>query len=847
MPRLLPRLLLLSLLPLTVLADTVPIEGWRFRSEGRVDWKDAAVPGCVQTDLMRHGLIEDPHKGENETKAQWVHDRTWEYKTSFQADATLLAHDAVELEFQGLATRATVWLNGKDILHADNLFRDWRIPVREILKPGANELRIIFDPLPAYNAAAAAKSGTKLPDDRVFTRHAPYQFGWDWAPRLIMTGPWKPVLLHSWDGARLLQADCQAEKISDAKADMLATAEIDCSKPGDYAVEWRITAPDGTALPPVPGTLHCDTPGIHPLSLRFPIAAPALWYPAGQGPQPLYKAEVTLSRDNTILQSRSMRIGLRTVELVRQEDDRGQTFYFKVNGKPLFAKGANYVPMDSFPHRVTSAQRRKLLANAADANMNMLRIWGGGIYEADDFYDACDELGILVWQDFMYACALYPGDDAFIANAAAEAAGQVRRLRQHPCIALWCGNNEVLNGWMDWGWQDGLSPSQRNAIGRDYARLFESALQRVVTAEGRGVPYHATSPTWGWGHRQHLSEGDSHYWGVWWGKEPFDDFKANTGRFMSEYGFQGMPDPATVREFAGTGKLTLASPVLRAHQKHPTGFETIQEYLGRDFATPVDFDAFAYVTQVLQAEGMKIAMERHRFLSPYCMGSLYWQLNDSWPVTSWSGIDHAGRAKALHHQTRRSFAPVLPLFDERQGQLEVRVANDRPAGGNFDVTLETLRFDGHQAGLLRTSIHVPAGGNEQAFLEGVAKLMQHQAREDVAFVARIHANGRLVATNIHYPARPKHQNLPGPGITTRLETAPDGTPQAVVSTRNLARAVRLTLRGCDDASFADNYFDLLPGETRTVRIRCKGPLPAGTEIETYSLHDAFPHAPEGTN
>lgn len=352
------------------------------------------------------------------------------------------------------------------------------------------------------------------------------------------------------------------------------------------------------------------------------------------------------------------------VELVQVPDKTGKTFYFQVNGKPVFMKGANWIPLDHFTTRVTDTQYRKSLTDAKNAGVNMMRVWGGGIYENDIFYKLCDSLGIFVWQDFMFACGMYPGDSLFLDNVKKEAEYQVQRLNKFNCVILWCGNNEISEGWNNWGWQKefNYSAGDSSKIWKDYVKLFEEILPGVVT-KFSDRPYISTSPKHGWGRKQSLTEGDCHYWGVWWGMEPFETYEKKVPRFMSEYGFQGMPDLRSLGEFIRPGHLHLDSADLKSHQKHPTGFETINKYMEMYYRRPKDINSYVYLTQLLQADAIRHAVTAHRLNQPYCMGTLVWQWNDTWPVTSWSVIDHYGRKKAAYYELKRLYKePFLPVY-----------------------------------------------------------------------------------------------------------------------------------------------------------------------------------------
>jgi beta-mannosidase len=441
-------------------------KGWTFREAGKGEWRRAAVPGSVHTDLLAAGLIEDPFYRDNEPKLQWIGKTDWEYRTGFDAPARLLARRNVELVFEGLDTYAEVFVNDRRVLSADNMFRTWRVDVKAALKPGRNTLRVLFRSAVNEILPRMKSLGYELPTPNdqgektsPHTRKAPYHYGWDWGPRFVTSGVWRPAWLEGWDTARVAGLRVVQNQLGRDSAQMTAEVEVVSSAAADAQVAVE-NLTDKTAG--VRQTLKL-APGTNKVAVHFTIDRPRLWWPSGMGAQPLYDIRVSLrvagrGGPGTFLpaDTAAARTGLRTVELRQQPDKAGKSFTFVVNGVPVFARGANWIPADAFPARVTRERYRHLLESARDANMNMLRVWGGGYYEADDFYELCDELGLLVWQDFMFACSMYPGDEKFLESVRAEAADNVRRLRNHPSVALWCGNNEVETAWHHWGWKQRL-------------------------------------------------------------------------------------------------------------------------------------------------------------------------------------------------------------------------------------------------------------------------------------------------------------------------------------------------------------------------------------------------------
>ncbi len=605
---------------------TVPLHrDWTFREVGKPTWHPATVPGCVHTDLLANKLIDDPFWRNTEKSLQWIGKTDWEYTTTFDVTPEILARENIQLIFEGLDTYANVSLNGASLLSADNMFRTWRANAKPLLKEGTNTLLIRFrspinEILPVmakmnYELPAGNDQGEKTSPH---TRKAPYQYGWDWGPRFVTSGIWRPVYLEGWDSARIEDAYLVTKKVNDDAATVAAQIEVD-STSDTKATLIVENSKNKTVVARQEVQL---SRGANRHSLDFVIRKPALWWPNGLGSQPLYTFAVRVVSGSKTLDEIVRRIGIRSVELRQEKDQTGKSFMFVVNGIPVFAKGANWIPADSFPTRITEGKYRHLLESVRDANMNMLRVWGGGIYERDDFYDLCDEMGILVWQDFMFGCSLYPGDQAFLDNVRQEAIDNVKRLRNHPSIVIWVGNNEIELAWFRWGWKQQLPAS----LWDDYLKLFHGVLQEVCHSLDPSRPYWPSSPS------ANLEDGpgsqkigDLHYWDVWHGAAPFREYEKQSPRFMSEYGFQAFPQIETVATYTDPGERNITSPVMMAHQRHPRGNQLIREYMLREYPEPKDFESFLYVSQVLQAEGIKIGAEHLRRISPHNMGSLYWQ------------------------------------------------------------------------------------------------------------------------------------------------------------------------------------------------------------------------------
>ena len=795
--------------------------GWEFRQAGTGAWRPATVPGCVHADLLANKLIRDPFEETNEKDLQWIENEDWEYRTSFDAGSNFLAHKNVELEFDGLDTYADVYLNDSLLLVADNMFRRWKVSCAGALHEGKNTLRVHFHS-PVSAVRERWKSlGHELPGGpQVLTRKAAYQYGWDWAPRFVTSGIWRPARLVAWDTARIAEIGIIQNSVTEKSADLTARLNVESAERRMATVTIAL---DDSRFESVDVDLE---PGLNEVSLHFSIPNPDLWWTNGLGRQRLYHVLAELRCGGDLLDWRTERFGIRTIELVREKDQAGTSFYFRLNGVPLFMKGANYVPQDSFLPRVSRERRERLVASAATAGMNMLRVWGGGVYEDDDFYDLCDELGILVWQDFMFACAMYPGDSTFLKNVEQEAVDNVTRLRNHPCIALWCGNNEIDEAWHNWGWQRqyGYSAADSAKIWGDYVKLFHELLPGIVKDYDPGAAYWPSSPSYGRADPRSLTEGDSHSWGVWHDDEPFEAYTEKVPQFMSEFGFQSLPSPQTIMRFARPGDLAIDSPVMLAHQKNERGNEIIRSYLERYYRTPRDFESFVYVSQLLQAEGIRTGIEAHRRAKPYCMGSLFWQLDDCWPAASWSSIDYGGNPKALYYRARDAFNEVLVSPVIENGMVRVYVVSDRLTPVEGPVAIRLVDFVGNVIWESSHRVKIAPNASTCVFEDAAEHVLAGERSSEVVLCAEMFEGGALLSRNLLYFAPPKDLDLPRPDVR---EPLPVPVPDRSSSMRNterfltlqtgvLAKNVYLSIPGYD-VYFEDNYFDMLPGSTVIVR------------------------------
>lgn len=691
-------------------------DGWALTGDTLSINLPVSVPSVVQQNLYDAGLIPHPYLGTVEEELLWISDHPWTYTTHFDVDKELLEKEVVELVFEGIDTYASVSLNGQKLLDVDNQFRTWKTDVKPLLKPTDNMLVVDFPRYDSTQMALYEAHQPRLPEKYAVTRKAPYQHGWDWAPKYKNVGLWKPVKLQAWSTARLENAYIVTNEASESQAKLTLHLDVESADEGELIAEIHR---DGKSFQSFP---FQQENGNHHKMFSFTIQDPVLWWPNEMGEQTLYDFEIQLKKESKLLDSKMITTGIKTVQMVQEPDEKGFSFYFKVNGVPMYAKGANYVPEEMIETWINPENTLKLLRMAQEAHFNMLRVWGGGIYPSDDFFSICDSLGILVWEDFMYAGTMYPYDEAFLENAKIEALEQVKRLASHPSLGLWCGGNEISEGYYNWGWQQSLEWSEADdqAIKTGYDRLFEQILPMVVDTYDGTRPYWPSSPSKGWGRPESLTQGDVHYWGVWWGEQPYEVYREKVGRFNSEYGYQSYPDYSTLQKIAKGEPLSVDAKVIAAHQKHAHGTRQIDDFIQRYYpmAQPKDFEEYVYLSQLSQAYGMEIAIEAHRTAKPYNMGTLYWQLNDAWPVTSWSSIDYYGNPKVLQERLKVLYAPVLLSLDQRDCQVFVTSDLLRNIDGMLRVSV--VDQEGNHLFDQEVKVEMLANQNKKYYVEGLS-------------------------------------------------------------------------------------------------------------------------------
>ena len=825
----------------SVHSDTLTLsKGWTFHEAGKSEVYPASVPGVVQQDLIRLGKLPDPYFRLAEDSIQWVGERDWTYQCTFSLTTEQLQRPSIHLLFEGLDTYASVYLNGTRILEAENMFVGHEVDVRRWVK-ASNTLEVRFSSplqaaLPLYDAAG----GINYPADNdhaekhlsVFTRKAPYHYGWDWGERMITIGIWRPVRLllrgatHfaerpviTYHPERRLPIEVRLPEgaVTGTEATHLSYSLYDADGKKVFS---RVAPLADFVKPTAQGGLHA-------------LPKLQLWWPNGLGKPYRYEARFELRRGarGRVLDETRFHVGFRTIELVREEDKDGRSFFFKVNGLPFFAKGANYIPGTLLLPTRTDGDRKQLFEDITRSHFNMLRVWGGGTYEEGAFYDEADARGILIWQDFMFACTAYPGDEAFLRNVEHELRYNIRRLRQHPSIATWCGNNEIREGLKYWGWAKRYPAEVYQRFWRDYEALFCKLIPETLREEDPLRSYIESSPdTVNWGRPKELGLGESHYWGVWYGREPFEILRERMPRFMSEFGVQSFPMLSSIRRFALPEDYDLESAVMKGHQKSSIGNDVILHYIRQDYPEPRDFEDFVYLSQVMQGRGIALGIRAQRAAAPYCMGSLYWQLNDAWPAVSWSSIDYYGVWKGLQYEAKRAFEPVILVPDT--AQRVIRIAHDPlPKDRQVRLSAEVRTFSG---AILR--IHVFP---EQTITRGAVgsialplpmeQLIQspEEARSSyILYELRDKKTGALISQYTDYAVKTKELELPDLRASGDKPTISMGwvgdTLQITLESRLLLKDVYLDLEE-EGWHLSENFFDVLPGETYVVKATRRNP------------------------
>ena len=772
----------------------------------------ATVPGSVYHDLLTAGEIPDPFYRDNETEALKIMDHDFCYTRDFDVPEAFLRSDAVILRAEGLDTLAEISVNGAEIGKANNMHRIWEFDAKPFLRPGKNTIQVLFRSPTRFIKEAYVKAPADGTDDAMkgfpALRKAHCMFGWDWGPRLPDAGIWRDIALLGVNTARIEHVQV-FQRHEASRVTCRVVTHVKHLTDGPVSAAVLIIGPDGRRF--TAEGLDCE----------ITIDDPLLWWPAGYGDQPLYTVEVRLTAGENELDSWTRRIGLRTLTMHREKDQWGESFCHRVNGIDIFAMGADYIPEDNLLPRVTPERTRRLLSDARAANINTIRVWGGGYYPDDFFYDICDELGLLVWQDFMFACAMYNLTDEFEENTRAEFMDNIRRLRHHPSLALWCGNNE-MEMFVAYGMWVG---SKRQSA--DYIKMYEYILPKVLKQEDPDTFYWPASPSSGGSFDEPNDEnrGDVHYWEVWHGRKPFTEYRKFFFRYASEFGFQSFPCMETIEAFTLPEDRNAFSYVMEKHQRNASANGVIASYLSQTYLYPTSLDTFVYASQLLQAQAIQYGVEHWRRNRGRCMGAVVWQLNDCWPVVSWASIDYFGRWKALHYFEKRFFAPVLISCQEEGVLSQNTNVNAEPfhlkKSARLNVSNETmLPFKGTVSWALRrpdasvivcgeTGVEVPALSAE--WLPEMDFSDQDTYGCYFSYDLRDEAGNEVGGGTVLF-CPPKHFHFQDPRLQVRQEG-----DEIIVTAQAYARSVEIQCGA--DTLLSDNFFDMNAGEKRVNVVR----------------------------
>lgn len=666
---------------------------WKVKHPVSKAWIEFGTHGSVQEMLWKLGELPDPYYGENEQKYQWIEKYDWEFESEIPLDKSIFEQEFIELEFPNIDTYASVFLNGHLLFEANNFYRPYRIEVKQLLSTEKNILKVIFKSPVNFHREAYTKRSSKLPAPNdvgeiavaSMSRKPQYQFGWDWALRMNTMGFAKAVQISAYSINKVILPQVETIKFAegDAWLNLHAAFLHDCKH-----VQLKSTLFGNFD--------HVDVKHKR-MTLPVVLKNAERWWPVGKGEQKMYSDTWKIyTSEGEFIQELKVRFGVKTSELIQEKDAVGTSFYFKINDLPVFCKGGNYIPQSIFPSQVTDADLRKMVDQMAAANFNTVRIWGGGYYPDEAFYEACDEAGIMVWQDFMFACAMYPGDEKFMQTVEAELDYQIPRISAHPSVIYFNGNNEVDVAWKNWGFQLKymIGPKTQRQIEKDYDQLFKKMIPSLVKKYS-SLPYEHTSPLSNWGKDEFYTSGTQHYWGVWHGKDPIEDFGKKSGRFNAEYGFQSFPEYSTLLTFSTQKDWDLASSVMKAHQKSYVGNGMILKQTERLYGKPKNFEDFIYYSQLTQAQAVGIAISSHRIQAPRCMGTLYWQVNDCWAAPTWSSMDYFWNWKALHYRVQNDYEPEAVLQKtDKIGEERYFFLSDSEAHFTTEIRYEISDFSG---------------------------------------------------------------------------------------------------------------------------------------------------------
>lgn len=790
-------------------------DNWQFKQSAANDWMPAEVPGLVQLDLFRNGKAVNSIYSDNGTSLEWIAETDWTYKAAFTANDSLLSYRFLDLIFEGVDTYSEIFVNDSLAGTTDNMFREYRFNIRPFLKLGENVISVqLYSPLKRARKEAA-KLNYKLPMGNdtgkeklaSFIRKSAYQFGWDWMPRMVTIGIWRNVHLSGHDGVYISGVHISTVEIADTCAWLRADLTIESS---EELANGTVTIHDGFKQFKI-------KKGSNIASVKFRILNPELWWPNSIGKPTLYHFTGKLFINGYLVDSIRTQTGIRTISLFRDDDEYGRSFYFQVNGLPVFMKGANLVPPDPFLTQKSDSEYVRLASDAYRVGMNMIRVWGGGAYAPESFYNACDSLGILVWQDLMFANGMYPADSGFVSTVKQEIVQQGRRISNHPSLAIWCGNNEADVAWKNWGWQKEfqLSADDSAHIYNNYNFIFKELIPDLLEETAPGTPYIESSPLSNWGKSENFNYDNMHYWGVWHGEEAIDSFRVNVPRFMTEYGMQSWPSIKTLAANAIDASGISAAYIQRLQQSYK-GNGLLNRYITERYGPVSGVAQMAYLSQLAQRDALQIAIESHRKNSRFCMGTLYWQLNDAWDGASWSTIEHNGTYKAAHYHLKRLYAPEIVLTEEVGDSIQVYFQTDRMDGAAGIFKAEIMDFKGRILSSYERPVNAGYLTAQLIYQQDISKLVSGKSPGDYFLRNSITVMDTLLAENIHFFKKPVELNLPEASISMVCEKSGSNIKVTLTSSV-LAKDVFVNCEKCN-SNFSDNFFTLLPQVPKTIFI-----------------------------
>lgn len=821
--------------------STLHLKKWQFKNQKETNWLNTTIPSTVHMDLFHNGLIFHPYEEMNEKDLQWIDKENWVYRTQFTIETETYNEDFIEIVFEGLDTISSLYINDQLLLETDNMFRRWKKDIKSYIHEGMNEIKIIFHSPIQYGLDELAHTEYILPatmDDSgmggigekkvsMYLRKAPYHFGWDWGPRFVTSGIWREARIEAWSDIEIEDLYIEQKSITKEKAEVIIHSSIQSHT--NQTIEYIVTADDDK----IETTLTLKE-GLNELSFPMTLLNPKLWwtYDLGEPSLTLFNIDIKSNLGRKV--SKTVTTGLRSIELVQDDDKEGRSFYFKLNGTPIFAKGANHIPLDSFIPEISSERYRTEIEHAKNANMNMLRVWGGGIYEEDIFYDLCDEQGILVWQDFMFSCSMYPGTKKFLRNVSLEAEDNIKRLRNHPSIALWCGNNEIDSMWKEFTdqtylkWKEAYSPEIRKKVWEAYDTIFHKLLPEKINELMPEIDYWPSSPMneLSYSKTQHASlnnsKGDIHLWNVWHSDAPIEDYNNYIGRFMSEYGFQSFPSKETFKKITTDQNLSLDSKVVAFHQKNKSGNRILNKYLNRYYRQPKDFDGFIHLSQFLQGYAFETAIRAHRRSMPYCMGTLYWQLNDSWPGASWSTIDYFGNKKCSHFNVKEAFKKTILAYDNEDVKLNIYGVTDERTDLNLDLTIQIYSLK-QNCFIEKITTPVLLNKNSSTLLYSInkKKLFEKYDMKDIFILSELKKD-LLTIDTYHVSFVPlKEIDLTTPTINSRAEIK-DHLITYNLKSDAFAKSVVFSLDL--EGEFESNCIDIFPDKEIEITFKAKNSI-----------------------